>query len=451
MMDNQTNNNTLDPPPAPAVPELRQRENDEDIMAMLEARVDPVQEDLPPAPAVPEVPQYSDQDDIIAVLRAQRDRKQEEKMKQKAMQFAMVGAIEKQDSEKLQQLIQDGVNIDAEIIFTRTPLTHAIELRHENIAIQLIDNGCDLSLPVDEFPYLQPIHLAAREGLPNVIKKLIENEVDPNVWDADQMSPLTIASHYGHVEVAELLILSGCNIDFRDSCYRTPLHRAVEVGSIEVISVLLKHKADIDASDIKGWTPLHLAVALDYQNIINLLVDNNCSLDYYDTNNKTPLSIACDYLSRSNVDIVRATQFSYDGRTIDFLQGRYLSLLQRPREQRELLQTVVKLINAGANVDGHEFRPITAAAYGDHSDTVYLLINASALIPQDWFLFSPDIQLGHKMTQLIDWIKAQYLLQFSLLGQCKRTIRKILAKRCNNIDIGIESFPLPPGIKLFLR
>ncbi|CAG2215560.1 unnamed protein product [Mytilus edulis] len=329
-------------------------------------------------------------------------------MKQKAMQFAM-----------------DGVNIDAEIIFTRTPLTHAIELRHENIAIQLIDNDCDLSLPVDEFPYPQPIHLAAREGLPNVIRKLIEKDVDPNVWDADQMSP--------------------------DSCYRTPLHRAVEVGSIEVISVLLKHKADIDASDIKGWTPLHLAVALDYQNIINLLVDNNCSLDYYDTNNKTPLTIACDYLSRSNVDIVRATQFSYDGRTIDFLQGRYLSLLQRPREQRELLQTVVKLINAGANVDGHEFRPITAAAYGDHSDTVYLLINAGAWIPQDWFLFSPDIQLGHKMTQLIDWIKAQYLLQFSLLGQCKRTIRKILAKRCNNIDIGIESLPLPPGIKSFLR
>lgn len=44
MMDNQTNNNTLDLPPAPAVPALRQRENDEDIMAMLEARVDPVQE-----------------------------------------------------------------------------------------------------------------------------------------------------------------------------------------------------------------------------------------------------------------------------------------------------------------------------------------------------------------------------------------------------------------------
>lgn len=52
------------------------------------------------------------------------------------MQKAMVGAIEKQDLEKFQQLIQDGVNIDAEIIFTRSPLTHSIEPRHENIVIQ---------------------------------------------------------------------------------------------------------------------------------------------------------------------------------------------------------------------------------------------------------------------------------------------------------------------------
>ena len=56
-------------------------------------------------------------------------------MRQKAMQFALVGSIERRNKEKVQRLIDDGVNVNAQIMFTKTPLTHAIELQHGEIAM----------------------------------------------------------------------------------------------------------------------------------------------------------------------------------------------------------------------------------------------------------------------------------------------------------------------------
>lgn len=367
------------------------------------------------------------------------------------MQFAIVGAIENQDTEKIQRLIDGGVNIDAEIVFTKTPLTHAIDHGHEDVAIQLLENGCDPSLCIDEFPNSQPIHLAAKQNLSKVVEKLIEKGANLNAWDADQMSAMTIASYHGNTKVVELLLRYEADVNFRDSCYRTPLHRAVEADAINVVSILIDYKADINVTDKKGWSPIHLAIALDHQNIIQLLLDKKCDLNLYDVNNYTPLCIACDYLSRKNVDIVRQTQYSYDGRMIDFLQGRYLSPFQKPKDQREMLQLVVKLINSGANIDGHLVPPITIAAIADHADSLYMLISSGAWITQDWLVLSPDIQVGEKVSLIMDWLKTQYQVQFTLLWQCKRKIRKLLANTCTDIDRAIECLRLPPAIKTFLR
>lgn len=374
-----------------------------------------------------------------------------ERMRQKAMQFALVGAIEERDVEKVQQLISDGVNLDAEIIFTKTPLTHAIELQHDKVALQLLENGSDPNRPVDEFPFSQPIHLAARHNLSNIIEKLVEMNVEPNVRDRDNMAPLHIASYFGRLSSVETLVRYGAEINLGDGCNRTPLHRAVETGSIDIVKTLIKHHVDIDATDIKGWTPLHLSIALDFQDIFRLLLENKCRFDIADVNGRTPLAIACDYLNRSNVDIVRATQFHYEGRTIDFLQGRYLSFLQRPKEEREMLQTVSTLINVGANVDGTGLLPISIAAKADHADTVCMLINAGALIPQFWQPIGTEIQLGFRIFQLTEWIDSKYILQYNLLYQCKRMIRKLLSRTCDSLENGIDKLPLPTSLKTFLK
>ena len=371
-------------------------------------------------------------------------------MKQKAMQFALVRVIETQDLEKVQLLIKDGVNIDATIIYTKTPLTHAIDLNYSKVALHLLENGCNPTLTEDHFPHSQPIHLAARKGMSKIVEKLVDMNSDPNARDQDGMTPLHIASYFGHVDVVEMLIKRRAISDVQDSCGRTPLHRAVESGSDNVVTTLLRHNADINTTDDKGWTPLHLAIALDYPDVVKLLLENKCKLNIQDTNDKTPLTIACDFLSRSNYDIIRATQFHYGARKRDFMQGRYLSLLQCPREDREMLQTVVSLINVGSNINGPGVRPITVASKADHADTVYMLIISGALIPQFWEPMSTDVRQGFKMLQLLEWINSHYMLQFNLLWQCKRKIRKLLAFT-RNIENGIDELPLPPSLKTFLK
>lgn len=407
---------------------------------------------VPFAPEPPAVPQTKDE--RLRQLRINRDREQEAKMKQKAKQFSIVGAIERRDLETVQSLIDDGVNVDAEIVFTKTPLTHAIDLGHEDVSLLLLDNGCDPSLCIDEFPNSQPIHLAAKQNLYSVVEKLIGRGADVNAWDADQMSAMTIACYYGNSQVIEVLLRHGADVNFRDSCYRTPLHRAVESDVIDVVSLLAHNGANINATDIKGWSPLHLAIALDHQNVAQFLLEEKCDVNLYDINNYTPLCISCDHLCRKNVDIVRQTQFSYDGRMIDFLQGRYLSPFQKPKDQREMLQLVVKLINSGANIDGHLIPPITIAAVADHADSLYILINSGAWIPHDWLVLSPDIQVGEKVGLIMDWLKSQCDQQYTLLWQCKRRIRKYLGTLCNysnTIDSAIKRLQLPPAIKGYLQ
>ena len=116
-----------------------------------------------------------------------------------------------------------------------------------------------------------------------------------------------------------------------------------------------------------------------------------------------------------------------------------------------MLHTVVELINSGSNVDGADVRPITTAACADHADSIYLLLNAGAWIPQDWEILSVEIEQGYRMAQIQDWIRNQYIAQFSFVWQCKRQIRKLLANAHKNIENAVDRLPFPPSLKAFLK
>lgn len=371
-------------------------------------------------------------------------------MRQKALQFKMVCAIEKPRIDKVRDFISQGVDLEHEIMYTKTPLTHSIELRHEDVAILLLENGCNPKQGVKHFPFSQPIHLAARENLTNVLQKLIDLGIDTDTQDSDQMTPLIIASYSGQVEAADLLIRNGAKINAADSCQRTPLHRAIENGKPEIVKLLLQHGANLNKTDQNLWTPLHLTVAFNEIEIFNIFMDAKCHLDIEDINGQTPLTLACSILNRQHFDLLKRTQYQFEARKREFMQGRYTSLLQRQRDGRGSLHLVVALINAGADIDGSQYQPITVAAEADLADTVYMLINYGAWIPINWKFLSPDVLFGENMAQILDRIKSHVEVQITLLFQCKRKIRKLLA-HTGQIESSINKLPIPTSLKTFLR
>lgn len=78
------------------------------------------------------------------------------------MQFRLVGALEEGDDDMLEQLIHLGVDLNAMIVYSKTPLIHAIELDQPYMALRMLESG---ALPnhaeFGQSRCCKPIHFAS--------------------------------------------------------------------------------------------------------------------------------------------------------------------------------------------------------------------------------------------------------------------------------------------------
>lgn len=180
---------------------------------------------------------------------------------------------------------------------------------------------------------LTPLHLAAENNLPRVVRALLEHGADVNVrsglgctalhsaaafgaievvqellrWNADvvaldrqRRTPLFNAFCIKHLirerqlEVASLLIASGAPVHVRMAGERTVLHEAVSRDHLPSVGLLLRHGADPHAADVHGKTPLHTAASHGQEACMWALLKSGASVDPVDMEGQTPLGAALD-------------------------------------------------------------------------------------------------------------------------------------------------------------
>jgi len=85
------------------------------------------------------------------------------------------------------------------------------------------------------------LRAAAYEGNSAVVRRLIDEAVDLNVWDQRGRTALSLAAGRGHLEIVRLLLASGAWIDPHEDydCYETPLIAAAENGHLPVVKALV--------------------------------------------------------------------------------------------------------------------------------------------------------------------------------------------------------------------
>jgi ankyrin repeat protein len=110
---------------------------------------------------------------------------------------------------------------------------------------------------------IRPLHIAARRGLLDIAKLLIDKGAAVNAGDAAGETPLHFAAANGQREVVKLLIDKGAKVSTATRFGGTPLHRAAKMGHREIAELLLDKKADVNAKDASGRTPLDAAVESD--------------------------------------------------------------------------------------------------------------------------------------------------------------------------------------------
>lgn len=133
---------------------------------------------------------------------------------------------------------------------------------------ELIAAGADVN---EKIGYMTPILSAAKNGTPETMRLLLENDARTDHVSEFDWTPLHTAAVEGHVEMVRLLLDAGADIEARDQDGMTPLISAARFGHIDVVQTLLEHGAFLDAKDKGLGTARSRAAGWNQSELVKLL------------------------------------------------------------------------------------------------------------------------------------------------------------------------------------
>jgi ankyrin repeat protein len=161
------------------------------------------------------------------------------------------------NTEAMQVVLRNGVEVDPGGLSSYTPLHYAAQ--HSIDAVQLLlEHGADaLNCASGE----TPLHLAARAGMTDVIRLLLERWPEgTRAMAPDRKTPLLLAAAAGKTDSVRLLLQFRPDHAVRemDHIGNTGLHLAALWGCAEVVELLVERfPEDVRGKNRWGYTPLH--------------------------------------------------------------------------------------------------------------------------------------------------------------------------------------------------
>lgn len=172
-------------------------------------------------------------------------------------------AVAQGSQNKVQDLIESGVDLNSRDSHRRTPLMVATYQKNIEIARLLLSKGAEV-----------------------------------NALDSQRYDMLTIASVMNHLPLTKLAIELGADAKLITSPYEgTALIAAAHLGHAEVVRLLIAAGAPLDHVNNLNWTALIEAIVLgnggvNHQKVVRYLVDAGANLNLSDGNGIRPLSLA---------------------------------------------------------------------------------------------------------------------------------------------------------------
>ncbi|ERF68305.1 hypothetical protein EPUS_02761 [Endocarpon pusillum Z07020] len=159
--------------------------------------------------------------------------------------------------------------------------------------------------------------MAVKSNFLDIVRLLIEAEVDINYQDQQGETALHVAARYGHDTCAQLLLegsgLQKANTELAEYTYAwTPLFIASVDGNLGVVELLIEAGADVDRVDSSGWTAKEHACLRGHIDVARLLAEvtvmSESTPSETSTNASTPPSSSSSLTDRkSNASIGQQT------------------------------------------------------------------------------------------------------------------------------------------------
>lgn len=120
----------------------------------------------------------------------------------------------------------------------------AVEKNDRNKIIQLIKEGA----PLNYYKKSTPLHHAVKNGDLELVKLLLEYGADVNLTITNGITPLHRAVSCQHIEIVKYLIQNNADVNAETIDYWIPLHSACSNGNLEIIDYLIQNGGDIGAA-----------------------------------------------------------------------------------------------------------------------------------------------------------------------------------------------------------
>ena len=155
-----------------------------------------------------------------------------------------------------------------------TPLHLACQKGHLEIVKVLHQYGANIDVISEDHRGISVLHEAVINHHVDVIKYLINQRVNMNVFDSTGFSPLHIAAKHSNTDIMDLLIKGGSEVDFFfNNPMHTPLMTSITSGQYDSIKSLLEAGAKVDGV-LNDAAPLYQAIRYEPTNlpIVELLI-----------------------------------------------------------------------------------------------------------------------------------------------------------------------------------
>ncbi|XP_063052798.1 ankyrin repeat, SAM and basic leucine zipper domain-containing protein 1 [Engraulis encrasicolus] len=155
-------------------------------------------------------------------------------------------AINTGDIKVVEQLLDNGVEVDTRLGFDWTPLMYAVHAGNYDMAQLLLDRGASANFSKDLYTVLMAACTASvPEGkIIKCVELLLTRNADSNAANKSHMTSLMMAAREGHTQVINLLVSSGAEINAQDDGGHTALIIAVQYNREEAVLKLLQLGAD---------------------------------------------------------------------------------------------------------------------------------------------------------------------------------------------------------------
>lgn len=165
-----------------------------------------------------------------------------------------------------------------------------VQRREEAVALAFLLTSHDFDINSRNSFGRAPLSYAAAEGLPSVVRLMLEQGADVEVKDELGRTPLWWAADNGHEGVVKLLLAGGASLEPRDNNGQTPLSWAALTGREAVVKLLLAEGADPESKDKDGRTPLWWAAAVRGTKavVVKLLLDKGAVYETKDGDGISP-------------------------------------------------------------------------------------------------------------------------------------------------------------------